>query len=71
MKKRWLGIGLALTISVFSWLYTIKKDYWKLVLSIIIILLANDFIGTTAGMIFYVLAILDHLIMPDKYYTKY
>lgn len=71
MKHRWIGLILAITFSVLSWVYTIKKDYWKFILSIILIMLTVEFVGPITATIMYVWAILDHILVPETHYTDY
>jgi len=71
MKKRWIGLLLSLIFSIFGWCYTMKKDWGKLVIGLVLIIMLSDFIGSTAGTIIYIAAILDHVVMPDRYYSSY
>ena len=73
-KSKGISVILAVFLGCWTWVYTWKKDWWKFITSIVILLTLVFVIGGwvfLVGLVFSILAIIDTSIKKDKFYKNY
>ncbi|MBM3703363.1 MAG: hypothetical protein FJW63_10365 [Actinobacteria bacterium] len=76
-KSRRVALWLVLFLGFFSWLYTMRKDWWKfLISSVIFIVLAfvirrNETAAFIIGAIVYLWPVIDVTVRKESFYENY
>jgi len=76
-KSRKVALWLVLFLGFFSWLYTIRKDWWKFLISLAIffilffVIRRNETAAFIIGAIIYLWPVIDVTIRKESFYENY